>query len=301
MHIKIEHISKSFDGKLHIADVSFEARPGFISCLLGQKGAGKSTVLQMLLGILKPDEGYIAFDDKPLNSKILDKIGYLPEERGLYQEFTLNEILVYFARLKHIPRKKAQVEAVRLMDRFNLIDQMETPVCELSEEIQFRVLLLLSIIHNPDVIIFDEPFRVRDDNLVLIRKLITRLREEGKTIILSTEQISEAELLADEITILHRGELILKGKKSALLERFKENIIIVEAEDNLQPLKNIPGVKRIVQEKQVARLYVDKQMLPQKVLEAIIRTVNVSRVEVHKPGLNEIYLEAVEQFERANV
>ncbi|RMF61775.1 MAG: ATP-binding cassette domain-containing protein [Calditrichaeota bacterium] len=301
MHIKIEHISKSFDGKLHIADVSFEARPGFISCLLGQKGAGKSTVLQMLLGILKPDEGYIAFDDKPLNSKILDKIGYLPEERGLYQEFTLNEILVYFARLKHIPRKKAQVEAVRLMDRFNLIDQMETPVCELSEEIQFRVLLLLSIIHNPDVIIFDEPFRVRDDNLVLIRKLITRLREEGKTIILSTEQISEAELLADEITILHRGELILKGQKSALLERFKENIIIVEAEDNLQPLKNIPGVKRIVQEKQVARLYVDKQMLPQKVLEAIIRTVNVSRVEVHKPGLNEIYLEAVEQFERANV
>lgn len=300
MHVKAEHISKSFDEKLAVANFSFEARAGFITGILGDSEAGKTTILRMLLGIVKPDEGYISFDDNILNQKILDTIGYLPEERGVYQQHTLNEILVYFARLKNLPRKKAQVEAVRLMDRFNLIEQMETPVQILPEDVRQKVELMITLIHNPDLIIFDEPFvNMAAENQTLIRKMVQRLREDGKTIILATGKIEEAELLCDEVILLHQGETLMKGKVNDLLGKFKYNIIEVEGEDNLQPLKQLSGVKKMTQKKQVAQLFVDKEVSPQKILDEIIRTVNVSRIEIKRPGLRDIYLDAVQKYRQA--
>ncbi len=300
MHVKAEHISKSFDDKLVVANFSFEARAGFITGIIGDSRAGKTTILRMLLGIVKPDEGYISFDDNVLSHKILDATGYLPEERGVYQQYTLNEILVYFARLKNLPRKKAQVEAVRLMDRFNLIEQMETPVQKLPEEVQQKVELMITLIHNPDLIILDEPFHnMVAENQTLIRKMVQRLREDGKTIILATGQIEEAELLCDEITLLHQGETLMKGRVDDMLEKFKHNLIEVEGEDNLQPLKQINGVQKMIQKKQVAQLFIDKAVSPQKVLDEIIRTVNISRIEIKRPGLKDIYTDAVQQYRQA--
>ncbi len=297
MHVKAEHISKSFDEKLAVANFSFEARAGFITGILGDHHAGKTTILRMLLGIVKPDEGYISFDDSVLNRKFLDTIGYLPEERGIYQQYTLNEILVYFARLKNLPRRKAQVEAVRLMDRFNLIEQMETPVQALPEAVQQKVELMITLIHNPDLIILDEPFvNMAEENQTLIRKMVQRLREEGKTIILATGQIEEAELLCDNVVLLYQGETLVQGRVDEILEKFKHNLIEVKGEDNLQPLKHINGVKKMIQKKQVAQLFVDKAVSPQKVLEEIIRLVNVSRIEVKRPGLPNIYQDAVQQY-----
>ena len=297
MHVKAEHINKSFNEQIAIANFSFEARAGFITGILGQQGAGKTTLLRILLGIVKPDEGYVSYDDQPLNSKIFDAIGYLPEDRGLYHHHTLNEILVYFARLKNLPRKKAQVEAVRLMDRFNLIEHMETSVENLPAEMQQKVHMMITIIHNPDLIIFDEPFLGMDtENQNLILKMMQRFREDGKTIILSTRAIDEAEALCDEITLLHQGETLIQGNLKQIMSRFHENLIIVEAKDNLQPLQRISGVKKVILDKQVARLYVDNQLHPQKVLDEIIRTVNVSKIEVKRPGLKDVYMDALQKI-----
>lgn len=292
MHLKAEHISKRFDHTLAVEETSFEARAGYILGILGPQKSGKTTVLRMLINILQPDSGQVSFDDQPINQKTRDRIGYLTQDHGLYENYSLQEVLVYLARLKSLPRKKANVEAVRLIDRFNLIDNMESPVGRLDKEQKEKLSVMAAIIHNPDVIIFDEPLEgYHPQNIRLIRKLLQRFREEGKTIIIASENLNEAEALCDEVVLLNKGKVVLQDNLSRIYEKFQENLIVVEANDNLQSLKKLQGVKKVVIEKQVARLFVDNRIPPQKILEVIIKSMNISRMEVNRPRLNDIFLE----------
>ncbi|MCK6622405.1 MAG: ATP-binding cassette domain-containing protein [Calditrichaceae bacterium] len=292
MHVKAENLYKEFDGKAAVVDLSFEARAGMVMGILGPPEAGKTTALRMILNVLDPDSGSVFYDDRPVSAAVRNAMGYLPELRGLYQKYSLNDVLVYFARLKNVSSKKARVEAVRLMDRFGLIENMESPLASLSQEMQEKVQILIAVIHNPDLLVLDEPFSgFEAKNYRLIRQVIDHFRSEGKTIILASRELSEAETICDEVILLDRGGTILQDNLKRIYKRFHENLIVVEAADNLQALRTIPGVKKLVQEKQVARLYVDEQVSTQKVLDAIIRAVNVSRIEVNRPNLNDIYLQ----------
>lgn len=292
MHVKAENLYKGFDGKAAVEDLSFEARGGMVLGILGSPEAGKTTALRMILNVFNPDSGSIFYDDRPISSAVRNAMGYLPDPRGLYQKHSLNDVLVYFARLKNVSSKKARVEAVRLMDRFGLIENMESPLFYLSQEMRQKAQILIAIIHNPDLLVLDEPFRGFDPkNYRLIRQVIDLFRSEGKTVILASRELNEAETICDEIIFLDRGMTILQDNLKRIYKRFHENLVVVEAADNLQSLRNIPGVKKLVQEKQVARLYVDEQISIQKVLDAVIRSVNVSRIEVNRPNLNDIYLQ----------
>lgn len=290
MHLKVDNLSKEFSGNTILHNLSFEARAGFILGILGPKNAGKTTLLRMLMDIVRPTSGLILYDDRPVNAKIRNAIGYLPQERGLYIEYTVNQVLVHFARLKRFSRKKAQVEAVRLMDRFNIIEQMDTPVLHLSEEVRQKVQLMAAIIHNPDLLILDEPFNKMDPgNQALIRKLVLHLKEEGKTIILATDEMNEAEVVCDEILMLNEGRVVIQDTLGNIRDKFREHMIYLETADDLQALQDIFGVKKITQNHEGVRLYVDGKHSPQKVLDSVIRAVDVKKLEIHRPNLQDIY------------
>jgi ABC-2 type transport system ATP-binding protein len=294
MHVKAENLYKEFSGKIVVEDLSFNIRGGTVLGILGPKGAGKTTALRMILNTILPDGGAIEYDERSMTSSVRNAIGYLPQERGLYHNLPLHNILVYFARLKNVTRKKARVEAVRLLDRFGLIEQMDAPFSQLHEEMQQKVIIMIAIVHNPDLLILDEPFTGFDyNNYRLIHQLIRHFQEEGKTIILTSDQLIEAETLCTEAILVDEGKTILQGNVRQLHKKYDDHFILVEAADNLQSLGRIHGVRKLVQEKQIARLYLEEKVSPQKVLDAIVKSVNISRVEINQPNLNDIYLEMV--------
>ncbi len=302
MEIKVENLCKDHGEKALVEDVSFEIRTGQFLGILGPTGSGKTTVMRMLMDIIKPDNGQISFDEQTMNLKIRDTIGYLPQDRGLYEGHTVNQVLVYFARLKNLSRKKAHVEAVRLMDRFNVIDQMDVPVSQLSAEVRHKVQVMIPIIHNPDLLILDEPFaNLSPINLQLTRSLLQRLKDEGKTVIIASSQFDEAEMFCDEMLLLHNGRVVLQGKLDDIRKRYKETLIVVEANDNLESLQNIYGIKKFVLNRKKAHLYVDNKIPPQKILDVIVKSLHVSRVEVSRPGLSDIYLQTVYGKDKGNV
>ena len=175
-----------------------------------------------------------------------------------------------------------------------MIDKMDTPVSDLNEDLQQKVQMMCAIIHNPDLIILDEPFAgLTPNNVTLMGKLLQRFKDEGKTVILATDQLDDAEHVCDQVLMLNNGQIILQDNVSKIHKKYQENLIKVEADNDLDSLKSIYGVKRFVQEKRTARLYIDSKIPPQKILDVIIKSVKVSRVEVNRPSLNDIFLQLV--------
>ncbi len=292
MHIKAVDLAKSFDGRQVLDKFSCNIEPGSALGILGPSGSGKTTAIRLLLGVYKADGGEALFDEKQLDRKTRNVIGYLPQERGLYPQYPLIKVLVHFARLKGLARKKAHVEAVRLLDRFGMIEEMEVPVRDLSRDHLEKVQIMATIIHNPEILILDEPFTgFTDMNRSLVHKMVNRFKEDGKVIIIASEEMALAEPLCDEVVLLEHGKTILKGPVHQLKQKFQDNIILVEGPDNLNLLKKIQGVKKFIKEKQLVRLYVDNQIPAQRVLDIIIKSVNISRIEVAPCSLNDIFLE----------
>lgn len=299
MHVKAENLYKQFSGKVVVEDLSFDIRGGNVLGILGSKGSGKTTALHMILNMVKPDAGVIVYDERFMNASVRNAIGYLPQARGLYSGHSIHSVLVYLARLKNLSRKKARVEAVRLLDRFGMIEHMDTPYAQVPPEMQQKLHIMITMIHNPDLLVLDEPFTGFEyNNHRVIHQLIRNFQEEGKTIILASEQFDEAEALCDEVILLESGRTMLQDSLKKIHRKFSENLVLVEAADNLQSLAGIYGVRKLVQEKQVARLYVDERVSIQKILDAVIKSVNVSRIEVNRPRLNDIYLEMQQNGKR---
>lgn len=299
MEIRAESLYKEFGDRVVVDNLSFIARPGEVLGILGPNGAGKTTTLRILLDIIKPDSGEVTFDGQPISNSLRNVIGYLPEERGVYQKYALIDILVYFGRLKNLPQKKAHVEAVRLLDRFEMVDYIEHPVNRLSKGMQQKVQLIIALIHDPQIIIFDEPFSGLDPlNQNMVRKVLSRYKEQGRTIVLSTHNLVEAENLCDEILLIHQGRAVLTGSMQKIREKHKENLILVEGRDNLNQLRELPGVNKVIIEKHLARLYVEEKTPIPGLLEKIIKTVHINRLEVNRPSLNDIFLKIVNDQKR---
>ena len=294
MEVSVEKITKEFQDKEVIRELSMKLKPGKIVGLLGPNGAGKTTTLRMVLNILQPDSGRILFDDHRMNKKIRNKIGYLPEERGLYQKYSVIDVLRYFGRLKGLSARKSQVEAVRLLDRFQMIEYLEEPIGHLSKGTQQRLQFLVCFIHNPDFLILDEPFWGLDPiNQEVLRNRMKDLKDEGKTILLSTHQLIEAETLCDYFILIDGGETVLKGTLDEIRKNFHLNIIAVEAHQNPSVLQDIPKVNKVEIKDSVAHLYVDENAPIKAIMQDIVKRVDLSKMEFYKPSLNDIFLQTI--------
>ena len=267
--------------------------------LLGPNGAGKTTTLRMILNILKPDSGSITFDGKAMNRRIRDQIGYLPEERGLYQKYAVLDVLLYFGRLKNLSRRKSHVESVRLLDAFQMIDYMDMPIGHLSKGLQQKLQFLVSLIHNPGILIMDEPMWGLDPiNQEMIKQKIMALRDEGKTILLSTHQLAEAQAMCDHFVLINRGELVLKGSLEQIRKDFYQNMIVVETVQNPEILKKISRVRKIDIRDKKACLYLDGESSVKEVMREIINTIDVVSIETHKPSLYDIFMQTINSPEK---
>jgi len=300
MDIVLKNVTKKFNDLPVVQNLSFKIQEGEVLGLLGPNGAGKTTTLRMILDILRPDEGSITFGGEKINKHIRNRIGYLPEERGIYQKYKVLDVLIYFGRLKNLSKRKSHVEAVRLLDHFQMIDYLEEPVSHLSKGIQQKLQFLVSIIHNPQIVILDEPFWGLDPlNQEMLRNQIKKFKEQGRVVLLSTHQLNEAETLCDYFVLIDHGKTVLQGTLDRIRKGFREQIIIVEAKNNLNKLRDVANIRKITIENSRATLYIDENAPVNKILQNIINTVKVTKISLNKPDLNDIFLQAIKKTSKA--
>jgi ABC-2 type transport system ATP-binding protein len=290
--IEIRDISKSFNGTKVVDGISFSVTPGELFGLIGPNGAGKTTTIRMMMDIIKPDYGEIkVFGDK-LREETKNNLGYLPEERGLYNKLSVQRVLNYLATLKGMESKQARRQADALLERIGLEGQRTKKVGELSRGMGQIVQFLVAIIHSPKLIILDEPFANLDPvNTELLKEIIFELKSRGCAIILSTHRMNEVEELCDRILMINRGRAVLYGSINDIKERFRSNSILLEYEGELGLIGGVT-VKR--GEDRIAELILEKETTAQQVLEQLVKAgIKVIRYEIYTPPLNDIFLQVV--------
>jgi len=295
--INITDISKSF-GKVHaVNNLSFEVQQGEIFGLLGPNGAGKTTTIRMILDIFKPDKGEISILGGPMNEEKKNLIGYLPEERGLYQDIPLERCLTFLASLKGMDESKAKTDIEDYLKRFDLIDFRSKKVKELSKGMQQKAQLIATLVHNPELVIIDEPFSSLDPvNTEMVKDLLELKRDEGKAIIMSTHQMSQVEELCDRILLIDHGQRVLYGTLEEIQNKFSSRDILVTP---LNPLPDsIEGVQEIRKLNGRFHLVLDQDAQPHQVLKYLINAdVEINEFEIAVPPLNEIFIQVVKNQE----
>ncbi len=288
--LSIRDVRKWFGAVKAVNGISFEVKKGTITGLLGRNGAGKTTTIRMITGVFMPDDGTIEWRGGR-NISFQDDIGYLPEERGLYRQMKVMEHLLFLAAIKGRPASQVKQPAERWLRRFDLWDKRDAKVEELSKGNQQKVQLIGTLLHEPDLIILDEPMSGLDPvNVVLVRNLLKELRDEGKTILLSTHMMSEAEKMADDIVLVHGGEVVLSGTLDEVRASEGSNSVIVEFDGDGSFLQSLPGVARATIHNNSAELRLEQEADTQAILLAVVPRLKLSRFEVAVPSLEEIFI-----------
>ena len=286
--LDVTHLTKSFGTKTILDDLSFHIESGEIFGLLGPNGAGKTTMIRIILDIIKSDTGYVKMFGKLFNEAFKERIGYLPEERGLYQKITVFECLKYFANLKNVKKPDDPIDF--WLERVGLIDHKKRRVSELSKGMQQKIQLASAFIHDPDILILDEPFSGLDPvNTKIVKDIMLDLKRDGKTIILSTHQMDQAERMCDRILMINHGKKVLYGTLDRIKADYRESpVMVVEYEGDL---KSIDGVTGVEDYGRYAELDLETGTDPQEVLKNLMESVKLRRFEMRSPSLNEIFIE----------
>lgn len=292
--VAVSHISKSFGQIEAVRDVNFEVGKGEIFGLLGPNGAGKTTTIRVMLDIFKPERGTVSILGGPMTEKKKDLIGYMPEERGLYQDIPLERCLVYLGTLKGLSVSEAQDRLQSLLERFDLTAHKKKKVKELSKGMQQKAQIIAAILHNPELIIIDEPFTSLDPiNTQLVKDLMVELHQEGVTIIMSTHQMHQVEELCDRILLINEGKNVLYGDLDTIRREHAGNAVLVRVTGEIP---RIASVESVVSHNSATKLILKEGSDPQEVLaDLVARDVSVDKFEVALPTLDEIFINVVKQ------
>jgi ABC-2 type transport system ATP-binding protein len=293
MHtVEVKHISKSFGNTRAVEDVSFDVERGEIFGLLGPNGAGKTTTIRMMLDIFKPDGGSVSILDGPMTSEKKARIGYMPEERGLYQDISLERCLLYLASLKGVPDRTARERLDDYLQRFDLMESKNKKVKELSKGMQQKAQIINTILHQPELIIIDEPFTALDPlNVQLVKDLMQDLRQRGVTIMMSTHQMHQVEELCDRILLIDKGRDVLYGELDEIQRRFSGHAVLVRAAGDMPAIQ---GVKEIVPHNNAVKLLLEDDKTPQDIFKALAASKTVlEKFEIAIPSLDEIFIQVV--------
>ncbi len=290
--LSVRDVVKTFGPVRAVDGISFTVQRGTITGLLGRNGAGKTTTIRMITGVFFPDAGSIEWLGSERDAR--DRIGYLPEERGLYRQMKVKEHLLFLAEIKGCRGSSVAPSAERWLKRFELWDKRDAKVEELSKGNQQKVQLIGTLLHDPDLIILDEPQSGLDPvNMLLVRDLLRELKEEGRTILLSTHMMAEAERMADDIILIHKGKIVLSGGLDEVRNSFGKNTLQIDYEGDGAFLEKLPQVKRAMIVNNGAELSLADGADPQQILEATMGRLRIRRFELASPSLEEIFIEQV--------
>ena len=294
--LTVAHLRKTFGNKTAVEDVSFEVFGGEVFGLLGPNGAGKTTTIRMILDIFKPDTGQITVLGGPMNPARSDRTGYMPEERGLYPDMKVLDCLTYLGTLKGLSRKESKSRAQNYLERLELADQYKTKIQTLSRGMTQKVQVIAAVMHQPDLLIIDEPFANLDPvNAQLVRDVILELRDRGAGIIMTSHQLGLVEALCDRIAMIHHGKVVLKGTVREVRRQFASNVLYISGNGELNG--NLPGVT-LVERRGTTDwfLTLERDAQPQAVLQTLTQeNFLVDRFEVALPTLDEIFIQVVKE------
>lgn len=292
--VEVSHVAKAFGTTQAVADVSFEVAAGEIFGLLGPNGAGKTTTIRLMLDIFGADRGTVSIFNGPMNEAKKDRIGYMPEERGLYQEMALENCLVYLGTLKGLSTAVARERSDAYLHRFDLADHRRKKVKELSRGMQQKAQIISTVLHKPELLIVDEPFSGLDPvNTRLAKQLLEDLRAQGTTIIMSTHQMHQVEELCDRILLINHGRNILYGPLDQIRRDYSGHAVLVRVHGSLPQLA---GVQAATIHNGATQLALAGTTTPQDVLEQLVRQhIDIEQFEIAVPTLDEIFISAVSE------
>jgi len=293
MLLSIRHLEKNYADHVALRDVSLEIPKGKIFGLLGPNGAGKTSLIRIITQITGPDAGEIYFDGEPLRLAHADQIGYLPEERGLYKKMKVGEQLLYLAQLKGMSKEEALTKLKEWFIRLDIKEWWNKPVNDLSKGMQQKTQFIATVVHEPKLLILDEPFSGFDPiNANMLKDEILAIKERGTTVLFSTHRMESVEELCDEIALINHAEVVLSGNKVEVQARYKKNQFFIRYEGNLGDL---PGIEILSNDSGKAVLRFTAGLSTNEAIALLIRQVTLLEFKEMIPTFNEIFIQVVSE------
>ena len=295
--VQLQHVRKVYDTKVAVEDLSFTIEPGTMFGLLGPNGSGKTSSIRMMIGITVPDSGTVSLFDQPFTRKALARVGYLPEERGLYKKMRVLDQLVFLGQLHGLSSTEAARRSRAWCERLNIVEAIPKKTEDLSKGMQQKIQFIAALLHEPDLIIMDEPFTGLDPvNAALLMDTLVDLRRQGRAVLFSTHRMDQVEKMCDNIALIHRGHLVLSGSMREVKSSYPRNRVVIQFEgsDGFLSHPSIETSKRYnghaeIKLRPSATLADDAQSL----LSEALCHARISRFEVMEPTLEEIFIEKV--------
>ena len=292
--LKVEHVTKYYDNFRAVNDISFEIEEGEIFGLLGVNGAGKTTTFRMIMGLLDMTEGKITLDDKKIDYSQTDKIGFLTEERSLLPSKTVLEQAIYYGVLKGMTPKQVESRLDKYLKEFGIEEYKDKKIKELSKGNQQKIQFIISVLHEPKLLILDEPFSGLDPiNVELFKKVILRLKEKKTIIIFSSHMMEHVEYFCDSLIILVKGNIVLSGKLSKIKSDFRRKNIKVIADLDENEIRNTKGVLNIEKNKEEYTIKIEDEKYVTDVFKKLSKCKSVTKFVVEEPTLHEIFIDKV--------
>jgi ABC-2 type transport system ATP-binding protein len=292
--LSIENVTKRYEGHTAVDDLSLTIEPGVVYGLLGPNGAGKTTTIRMTMGIIEPDEGKIEIFGEPFSESMKERIGYLPEERGMYRKMKVLDHIIFLAEIKGVPARTAAERAKRWLERVDLAGWEDKPVEALSKGMQQKIQFISTVIHEPQMVILDEPFTGLDPiNTQLLKDVIIEMKDEGRTVILSTHLMDQVEKLCERICLINRGRKVLEGGLADIKMRFSKNVVAMRYSGSASELESHPDVEKIGEFGQGLSVTLAEGADPSRMLRYALDHGRVDRFEVGEMSLHDIFIAQV--------
>jgi ABC-2 type transport system ATP-binding protein len=293
--LEVDTISKSFGKVEAVQKISFQAETGRIYGVLGPNGAGKTTTIRMIMNIIIPDLGQIRLFGQGMKDELKRRIGYLPEERGLYTKMKILDMLVFLGELHEMPHTEAVTKSKEWLKRMELGTWENKKVEELSKGMQQKVQFIGTIMHQPDLIILDEPFSGLDPiNTQMMKNIMLELKADNRAIMFSTHLMEVAEKICDDILLINKGQNVLSGDLGEIKKRYGSNAIQLEYDGDATFLNSLPIIDKIDNYGNYVDIRLKKEYTPQQLLKAVIDKIEVRRFQTKESSLNDIFIEVVE-------
>lgn len=295
--VKVDHVTKSFGEFIAVNDLSLSVRAGRVFGLLGPNGAGKTTSIRMIVNITAPDSGTIELFGRKMDADLQNRIGYLPEERGLYRRMKVGDQLRFFAELRNKKGDEVEERIDSWLARLKIAEWKNKRSMELSKGMQQKVQFISAILHEPDLLILDEPFSGLDPvNVELMEKIVVELKRQGKTIIFSTHQMEVAERICDDICLINRSRKVLEGSIREVKKSFGRNSVALRVEGENGHLQESDLISRVDNHTDETEVLLKQNADPQELLRRLVSSgVTVSKFEMIEPSLNDIFIAKVSE------